>query len=42
MIATIQHAFSSIADMFRFALAVWHDARAMQNDAEDKYGMIGF
>lgn len=42
MIATIQHAFYSIADLFRFAAAVWRDARQLQNETEDKYGLIGF
>lgn len=42
MIAIIQHAAASVVDFFRFVVAVWQDARAMQHDAEDKYGLLGF
>ena len=42
MIATIQHAVASVLDLFRFFVAVWHDARQLQHDAEDKYGLLGF
>lgn len=42
MIAVIKHIVEQIADAAKFALAVWHDARSMQHDAEQKYGHLGF
>jgi hypothetical protein len=42
MIAIIKHAFDWIADAVKFTSAVWHDARAMQAEAEAKYGHIAF
>ncbi|SEG07952.1 hypothetical protein [Bosea lathyri] len=42
MIAIIKHAYNSVADAAKFAAAVWHDARAMQADAEAKYGHSGY
>jgi hypothetical protein len=42
MIILIQHAFATAADLVRFTVSVWSDARAMQREAEDKYGLMGF
>lgn len=42
MIAIVKHAFDWVVDAARFTSAVWHDARAMQAEAEAKYGHIGF
>lgn len=42
MIAIIKHVYDVIADGAKFAAAVWHDARAMQAEAEGKYGHLGF
>jgi len=42
MIAMIKHAYDSIVDAAKFAAAVWHDARALQAQAEEKYGHLGF
>lgn len=42
MIAFVKHVAEQIADAARFALAVWHDARSMQHEAEHKYGNLGF
>ena len=42
MIAIVKHAFRWIAETFKFTLAVWHDARAMQAEAEAKYGYSSF
>jgi hypothetical protein len=42
MIATITAGFAGIADFARFLRDVWHDARAMQDEAEDRYGLLGF
>jgi len=42
MIAIIKHAYDSVVDAAKFAAAVWHDARALQAEAEGKYGHLGF
>ncbi|WP_332696600.1 hypothetical protein [Bosea sp. (in: a-proteobacteria)] len=42
MIAIIKHAYDWVADAAKFAAAVWHDARVMQAQAEEKYGHIDF
>jgi hypothetical protein len=42
MIAMIKHVYETIIDAAKFTSAVWHDARAMQAEAEAKYGHIGF
>ncbi|MGL4729491.1 MAG: hypothetical protein ACRCWO_12125 [Bosea sp. (in: a-proteobacteria)] len=42
MIATITNGFNATLDFFRFMLEVWRDARAMQHEAEDRYGLLGF
>lgn len=42
MIAVIKHIAEQIADAAKFAVAVWHDARSMQDDAERKYGHLGY
>lgn len=42
MIAFIKHLIDTVVDTARFTSAVWHDARAMQAEAEAKYGHIGF
>ncbi|WP_280137461.1 hypothetical protein [Bosea sp. Root381] len=42
MIALIKHVIERVADTVKFASAVWHDARAMQDEAQAKYGHIGF
>lgn len=42
MIATIKHLVELAIDYAKFASAVWHDARAMQAEAEGKYGHIGY
>ncbi len=42
MIAMIKHAYDAVVDAAKFAAAVWHDARAMQAQAEEKYGHLGF
>ena len=42
MIAIIKHAVEWVVDAARFALAVWHDARAMQAEAEGRYGHLGY
>lgn len=42
MIAVIKYVYEWIADTAHFAAAVWHDARVMQAEAEEKYGHLGF
>jgi hypothetical protein len=42
MIATITNGFNALVEFARFMVEVWHDARAMQNEAEDRYGLLGF
>lgn len=42
MIAIIKHAFDWIVDAARFTSAVWRDARALQAEAEAKYGYSNF
>lgn len=42
MIAMIKYAIEWVVDSAKFAAAVWHDARALQAEAEQKYGHIGF
>jgi hypothetical protein len=42
MIAIIKHAVEWVADAVKFAAAVWHDARAMQAEAEGRYGHLGY
>ncbi len=42
MIAVIKHIVESIVDSVRFASAVWHDARAMQDEAQQKYNHLRF
>ncbi|MGN6095505.1 MAG: hypothetical protein ACTHP8_04630 [Bosea sp. (in: a-proteobacteria)] len=42
MIAIIKHTVERIADAVKFAAAVWHDARGLQREAEQKYGLLGF
>ncbi|GAU83842.1 hypothetical protein [Bosea sp. BIWAKO-01] len=42
MIAIIKHAFEWVVDTAKFTAAVWHDARALQAEAEQKYGHIAF
>jgi hypothetical protein len=42
MIAIVKHAFDWVVDSAKFVSAVWHDARAMQAEAEAKYGHIAF
>ncbi len=42
MIATITAGFAGLAAFLRFMREVWQDARAMQDEAEDRYGLLGF
>ncbi|WP_332687007.1 hypothetical protein [Bosea sp. (in: a-proteobacteria)] len=42
MIAIIKHIYEWTIDAAKFTSAVWHDARAMQAEAEEKYGHIAF
>lgn len=42
MIALIKYAYEAVVDAARFAAAVWHDARTLQAQAEEKYGHLGF
>jgi hypothetical protein len=42
MIAIIKHLYNTVVDAARFTSAVWQDARAMQDEAEAKYGHLGF
>ena len=42
MIAFIASLWNWVADTARFASAVYYDARAMQAEAEEKYGSLGF
>jgi len=42
MIAIVKHVAEQIADAAKFAVAVWHDARSLQAEAERKYGHIDF
>lgn len=42
MIALIKYAYDWIVDSAKFAAAVWHDARTLQVQAEEKYGHLGF
>lgn len=42
MIAVIKHIADQIADAVKFTVAVWHDARSLQAEAEAKYGPNGF
>jgi hypothetical protein len=41
MIAIITHITAGIAAQFRFAAAVWHDARAASAQADRDWYMIG-
>jgi hypothetical protein len=41
MIAIITHIIARIAAQFRFVAAVWHDARALQAQADQDWYMIG-
>ncbi|MEN5081142.1 hypothetical protein ABE438_01530 [Bosea sp. TWI1241] len=40
MIAIIKHAYERIADAVKFIADVWHDARSMQAQAEDRYSQF--
>jgi hypothetical protein len=42
MIAIITNGFNALVEFARFMVEVWHDARTMQNEAEDRYGLMGF
>lgn len=42
MLAIFTSITNWIVDSFRFAAAVYQDARAARGDAEDKYGCLGF
>jgi hypothetical protein len=42
MIAIVKHVYDWAVETARFTSAVWHDARAMQAEAEAKYGPLGF
>jgi len=42
MIALIKYVYEWLTDTARFTAAVWHDARALQAEAEQKYGPMGF
>jgi hypothetical protein len=42
MIAIVKHFYDAVIDSAKFAAAVWHDARTMQAQAEEKYGHLGF
>lgn len=42
MIAMIKYAYEWVVGSAKFASAVWHDARTMQAEAEQKYGHLGF
>ncbi|WP_257722116.1 hypothetical protein [Bosea sp. PAMC 26642] len=42
MIAIIKHSFEWVAETAKFTAAVWHEARALQAEAEAKHGHIGF
>jgi hypothetical protein len=42
MIALITNAFNALVEFARFMVEVWHDARTMQNEVEDRYGLMGF
>jgi hypothetical protein len=41
MIAVIKHVIEWVAETVSFTVAVWQDARAMQAEAETKYGHFG-
>ena len=36
MIAIITNGFNALVEFARFMVEVWHDARTMQNEAEDR------
>ncbi len=42
MIAVIKHLYNWVVDTIEFTAIVWQDARAMQAEAEEKYGHLGF
>lgn len=42
MIAIVKHVYEWVVDSAKFAAAVWHDARSLQSEAEEKYGHLGF
>ncbi|MGL4974984.1 MAG: hypothetical protein ACRC56_06800 [Bosea sp. (in: a-proteobacteria)] len=42
MIALIKYLAETVAENVRFAIAVWHDARTLQEETEAKYGPLGF
>lgn len=42
MIAFVASVWNWTVDTAHFASAVWHDARAMQEEAEEKYSCLGF
>lgn len=42
MIAIVKQIAEQVADAVKFTVAVWHDARSLQAEAEAKYGPLGF
>lgn len=42
MIVIITNIVERVVDTAKFAAAVWHDARGLQREAEQKYGLLGF
>ncbi|WP_281270135.1 hypothetical protein [Bosea caraganae] len=42
MIAIIKHIFEWVVETAEFTSIVWHEARALQTEAEQKYGHLGF
>ncbi len=42
MIATIKYIAEQMIETVKFVSAVWHDARSLQHETEQKYGHIGF
>jgi len=42
MLAVLHHFLHSLAEAGRFALAVWREARALEHEAEERYGPLGF
>lgn len=42
MIAMLKYLVETVTENVRFAIAVWHDARTLQEETEAKYGPLGF
>lgn len=42
MLAMLRHFWASVVEAAHFAADVWHEARLLEHQAEDRYGPLGF